>query len=282
MAGDTGVWLGSRLQSFNIWEGHPDVIEPGKRPRITLSPTIVLDGNGRPEIAISVAGGDNQDQMTLQLLLNLIDFGLEPAEAVRAPRFMTDHFISSFGQTPPPALGQLRINPELGSETLEALKKLGHKLVVRPGSLAAAPCVIAIDAEARMTASATRPPETLAPGGTRWRYPDTPRPASEPLVSVRGAARIEDCRFKAYSIWNSDLRSRICAGCPAQSISTIESCRWYSVTSSESGGRTWKIAIMVWRAARRWSCGSVRPARGRWPGHRRTARRRPGPRRAGT
>ena len=46
---------------------------------------------------------------------------------------MTDHFISSFGQTPPPALGQLRINPELGSGTLEALKKLGHKLVVRSG-----------------------------------------------------------------------------------------------------------------------------------------------------
>jgi gamma-glutamyltranspeptidase/glutathione hydrolase len=144
VAGDTGVWLGSRLQSFNTWEGHPDVIEPGKRPRITLSPTIVLDRTGRPEIAISVAGGDNQDQMTLQLLIDLIDFDLKPQEAVRAPRFMTDHLISSFGQTPP-AVGQLRINPELGSETLEALKQLGHKLVVRPGSLAAAPCAIAID-----------------------------------------------------------------------------------------------------------------------------------------
>src|SRR5205814_7325603 len=111
VAGDTGVWLGSRLQSFNTWEGHPDVIEPGKRPRITLSPTIVLD-DGRPVLAVSVAGGDNQDQMTLQLLLNHIDFGLSPAESVVAPRFMTDHFISSFGQKPP-ALGQLRINPEV-------------------------------------------------------------------------------------------------------------------------------------------------------------------------
>jgi gamma-glutamyltranspeptidase/glutathione hydrolase len=143
VAGDTGVWLGSRLQSFNTWEGHPDVIEPGKRPRITLSPTIVLDRDGRPEIAISVAGGDNQDQMTLQLLVDLIDFGLSPSESVRAPRFMTDHFISSFGQTPP-AFGQLRINPEMGSQTLEALKELGHKLVVRPGGLAAAPCALQI------------------------------------------------------------------------------------------------------------------------------------------
>ncbi|MHB1559621.1 MAG: gamma-glutamyltransferase family protein, partial [Isosphaeraceae bacterium] len=144
VAGDTGVWLGSRLQSFNTWEGHPNVIEPGKRPRITLSPTIVLDSGGRPEIAISVAGGDNQDQMTLQALVDLIDFNLAPHEEVMAPRFMTDHFISSFGQKPP-ALGQLRINPEVGAETLDALKAMGHKLVVRPGPLAAAPCVLQID-----------------------------------------------------------------------------------------------------------------------------------------
>ena len=44
VAGDTGVWLGSRLQSFNIWAGHPNCIEPGKRPRITLTPTLVLEG----------------------------------------------------------------------------------------------------------------------------------------------------------------------------------------------------------------------------------------------
>src|SRR5262249_10160388 len=117
VAGDTGVWLGSRLQSFNTWEGHPDVIEPGKRPRITLSPTTVLKG-ARRVLAVSGAGGDHQDQMTLQLLVNHIDLGLEPAGSVVAPRFMTDHFISSFGQKPP-ALGQLRVNPELGSETLE-------------------------------------------------------------------------------------------------------------------------------------------------------------------
>ena len=117
VAGDTGVWLGSRLQSFNIWEGHPNVIEPGKRPRITLSPTIVLQDR-EPVLAISVAGGDNQDQMTLQLLVNHIDFNMQPDESVVAPRFMTDHFIGSFRQTPP-ALGQIRINPEIGGETLE-------------------------------------------------------------------------------------------------------------------------------------------------------------------
>jgi gamma-glutamyltranspeptidase/glutathione hydrolase len=143
LAGDTGVWLGSRLQSFNIWEDHPDVIEPGKRPRITLSPTLVLR-DGKPVLAVSVAGGDNQDQMTLQLVVNHIDFGLEPAKSVTAPRFMTDHFINSFGQKPP-VLGQLRINPDIGQETLDALKSRGHKPKTSPGVLSAAPCVIALD-----------------------------------------------------------------------------------------------------------------------------------------
>jgi gamma-glutamyltranspeptidase/glutathione hydrolase len=169
VAGDTGVWLGSRLQSFNIWDGHPDVIVPGKRPRITLSPTIVLQGN-RPVLAVSVAGGDNQDQMTLQLLLNQIDFGLEPAESVVAPRFMTDHFISSFRQTPP-ALGQLRINPEISSETLDQLKSLGHKLVLRSGPLAAAPSVISLIDPGRLGPEST----TAAAGGRMIRAAGDPR-----------------------------------------------------------------------------------------------------------
>ena len=98
----------------------------------------------RPVLAVSVAGGDNQDQMTLQLLLNHIDFGLEPAASVIAPRFMSDHFINSFRQTPP-ALGRLRINPEIGSEILETLKGRGHILSVNTGALSAAPCVISLD-----------------------------------------------------------------------------------------------------------------------------------------
>ncbi len=143
VAGDTGVWLGSRLQSFNVWKDHPNVIVPGKRPRVTLTPTLVLREN-KPVLALSVAGGDNQDQMMLQLLLNHFEFGLEPAASVLAPRFMTDHLINSFRQTPP-ALGKLRINPEIGVETLDALKARGHLLQMSPGSLAAAPSIIAIE-----------------------------------------------------------------------------------------------------------------------------------------
>src|SRR5207244_9956134 len=97
VAGRTGVKLGTRLQCFNIWEGSPNCIEPGKRPRITLTPTLVLK-DGKPVFAVSVAGGDGQDQTTLQLLLKAIDFGLSPAEAVTSPRFGTNHLLNSFRQ----------------------------------------------------------------------------------------------------------------------------------------------------------------------------------------
>jgi gamma-glutamyltranspeptidase/glutathione hydrolase len=144
LAGRTGVWLGSRLQSFNTWEGHPNGIEPGKRPRITLTPTLVLKG-GRPALAVSVAGGDAQDQATLQLLLNCLDFGLGPAEAVTAPRFGTDHLLGSFRQRPP-ALGSLRLPTDLAAATAQDLEGRGHKVTRRKGAYAA-PCLLRIDPE---------------------------------------------------------------------------------------------------------------------------------------
>jgi gamma-glutamyltranspeptidase/glutathione hydrolase len=128
LAGETGVWLGSRLQSFNTWEGHPNCIEPGKRPRITLTPTLVLR-DGRPAFAVSVAGGDGQDQVTLQLLLNLIDFGLTPAKAVTAPRFVTNHLLGSFRQAPP-KLGSLDIDAGVGQAVIDELRARGHRVQV--------------------------------------------------------------------------------------------------------------------------------------------------------
>ncbi len=139
LAGSTGIWLNSRLQSFNNWPHSPNRIEPGKRPRITLSPTLVLQ-SGKPVLAISVAGGDGQDQTALQLVMNHIDFALPPHESVTAPRFGTNHHISSFGQSPP-SLGSLTINPDLGEKTIAALKQLGHKIRVSNGALWS-PCVI--------------------------------------------------------------------------------------------------------------------------------------------
>jgi gamma-glutamyltranspeptidase/glutathione hydrolase len=132
LAGSTGVWLGTRLQSFNTWPEHPNCIEPGKRPRITLTPTLVLKA-GKPVLAISVAGGDGQDQDTLQLLVNHIDFGLDPARSVTADRFGTNHLLGSFRQTPP-ELGSLLLYESLGPEVASDLSARGHlvQTVTRP------------------------------------------------------------------------------------------------------------------------------------------------------
>jgi gamma-glutamyltranspeptidase/glutathione hydrolase len=154
LAGHTGVWLGSRLQSFNTWQGHPNCIEPGKRPRITLTPTLVLKA-GKPALAVSVAGGDGQDQAVLQLLLDAIDFGLNPAEAVTAPRFGTDHFVGSFRQKAP-ALGSLLINPDIGDDTIKELERRGHKVAIRGGPLWA-PTMLRIDQKSGLIHAAGDP-----------------------------------------------------------------------------------------------------------------------------
>jgi gamma-glutamyltranspeptidase/glutathione hydrolase len=146
LAGRTGIWLGSRLQSFNIWSGHPNCIEPGKRPRITLTPTLVLKGN-RPVVAVSVAGGDGQDQATLQMLVDVLDFGMSPREAVRTPRFGTKHFLGSFRQAPP-ALGSLLVQPEIGEDVITELGTRGHKVQRSKGALWA-PCVLSMDSKTK-------------------------------------------------------------------------------------------------------------------------------------
>ena len=142
IAGKTGVKLGTRLQSFNNWAGHDNCIEPGKRPRITLTPTIVLK-NGKPVYAVSVAGGDAQDQTTLQLLIDAIDFGMDPAKAVVTPRFVTEHHLGSFRQAPA-KLGHLQVNAEIGDETIKALEARGHKVVIKKSAIAA-PVMLWID-----------------------------------------------------------------------------------------------------------------------------------------
>ncbi|MGQ9574299.1 MAG: gamma-glutamyltransferase family protein [Thermoguttaceae bacterium] len=126
MAGPTGIRLGSRLRSLNTWQGHPNAIQPGKRPRITLTPTLVLK-QGKPVAAISVAGGDLQDQVSLQVFLGWLEFGLSPAEAVTRPRFYTDHLIGSFNQTPA-QLASLTVEEALGRRTIQALQARGHQV----------------------------------------------------------------------------------------------------------------------------------------------------------
>jgi len=141
IAGDTGIPFSTRLQSFVLTEGHANRMGAGKRPRVTLSPTLVLK-NGEPYFVMSTPGGDNQDQAMLQVLINIVDFGMNPQEAVEAPRFQTEHFHSSFaGHEFVP--GKLNVERRMQGQTIEGLKSLGHLVEVRGDwSNASAPTVI--------------------------------------------------------------------------------------------------------------------------------------------
>jgi len=135
-AGNTGIIHGSRLISLNTWPGHPNCIAPGKRPRITLSPTLVLK-SGKPVAAVSVAGGDLQDQAGLQLVLDYMEFGMHAATAVATPRFATAHHISSFGPEGP-KLGSLQVNRDVPVKTLQELEHRGHKVELTSGEIGGA------------------------------------------------------------------------------------------------------------------------------------------------
>ena len=124
VAGHTGIIHGSRLSSLNTFAGTPNVIQPGKRPRITLSPTLLLH-DSYPVMAISVAGGDQQDQAAIQIILNYVEFGMNPEEAFKAPRFSTTHFISSFGQDRA-QLGSLSVPNTLPQKIQADLSARGH------------------------------------------------------------------------------------------------------------------------------------------------------------
>jgi gamma-glutamyltranspeptidase / glutathione hydrolase len=141
IAGDTGIPLTSRLQSFVMTPGHPNELKPGKRPRVTLSPTLITK-SGKLEMILSTPGGDNQDQALLQVILNIIDFGMSAQEAVEAPRFQTEHFYSSFGNhefVP----GKLNLEGRIPKATADALNALGHRVTVSGDwSNSSAPTVI--------------------------------------------------------------------------------------------------------------------------------------------
>jgi gamma-glutamyltranspeptidase / glutathione hydrolase len=124
VAGRTGIIHGSRLSSLNTFAGTPNVIQAGKRPRITLSPSLLFHDN-HPVMAISVAGGDQQDQAAIQVILNYVEFGMSSEEAFKAPRFSTTHFISSFGQDRA-NLGSLSVPNTLPEGVQADLRARGH------------------------------------------------------------------------------------------------------------------------------------------------------------
>jgi gamma-glutamyltranspeptidase / glutathione hydrolase len=125
-----GFPLGSRMQTFYLDEKHPNSLQPGKRPRTTLTPSIATR-DCAPFLSFGTPGGDQQDQWTLQFFLNLVDFGMPLQEAIEAPRFSSAHFPSTFyPHNAQP--GVLRLEDRIDSAIVEQLAAMGHKVGVRP------------------------------------------------------------------------------------------------------------------------------------------------------
>jgi gamma-glutamyltranspeptidase/glutathione hydrolase len=123
-----GFPLGTRGQMFSLDESHPNSLAPGKRPRTTLSPTLVTVDN-KPLMAFGTPGGDQQDQWTLQFFLNFVEFGMNLQASIDAPTFHNSHFPSSFypREVHP---GRLHLEGRIPSEVRRQLKRRGHRIVL--------------------------------------------------------------------------------------------------------------------------------------------------------
>jgi gamma-glutamyltranspeptidase / glutathione hydrolase len=125
-----GFPLGTRMQTFYLDPNHPNALQPGKRPRTTLTPSLATL-NGEPFLSFGTPGGDQQDQWTLQFFINLVDFGMDVQEAIEAPRFSTAHFPSTFyPHNAQPGL--VRLEDRIDKAVANALAARGHRVQVRP------------------------------------------------------------------------------------------------------------------------------------------------------
>ena len=131
VAGNTGIGLSQRMQSFVLdpKDGPYNVLEPGKRPRATLTPTIALKNN-EPYLSFAVQGGDSQDQNLLQFFLNMVEFDMNVQEATEAPNINSFQMRSSFGyhENRP---GDLLLHDSTPSFIRKELRKKGYKLQFR-------------------------------------------------------------------------------------------------------------------------------------------------------
>ena len=121
---ELGCTLSTRSEMFVLEEGHPNALAPGKRPRTTLVSYLICE-RGVPIMTVGCPGGDDQAQADLQLVLNLLIFGMDPQQAVEAPRFSTQTLVNSFH----PHVyqpGQLNVEPGIPERTRVELRALGH------------------------------------------------------------------------------------------------------------------------------------------------------------
>lgn len=128
IAGRTGIGLSQRAQSFVLREEENpfNVIEPGKRPRATLTPSMALK-DGKPFLSFAVQGGDSQDQNSLQFFLNMVEFGMDVQEAVEAANMNSFQMRDSFdqhGSRP----GAMLIRSDTPDYVRRALREMGYSL----------------------------------------------------------------------------------------------------------------------------------------------------------
>jgi gamma-glutamyltranspeptidase / glutathione hydrolase len=128
IAGDTGVPMSNRLTVFDLDPASPNVLAGGKRPRTTLTPTIVTR-DGKPFLAIGTPGGDSQDQQIATVLLNIILGKMNLQQAIEAPRIETTHFHESFGEKQD-APGVVEVESRIPVDVLSALARRGHRIRV--------------------------------------------------------------------------------------------------------------------------------------------------------
>ena len=128
IAGHTGIGVSQRAQQFVVDSSdNPfNVIVPGKRPRVTLTPSLALR-DGKPFLAFAVQGGDTQDQNLLQFFLNVVEFGMDVQQAVEAANITSYQMRNSFGEhkTEP---GRLTLRDDTPAWTRRELRAMGYRL----------------------------------------------------------------------------------------------------------------------------------------------------------
>ncbi len=131
IAGNTGIGLSQRMQSFvtDPMVNPFNVVEPGKRPRVTLTPSLALK-DGKPFLAFAVQGGDTQDQNLLQFFLNMVEFGMNVQEAVEAPNMNSYQMQAAFGnhEVKP---GAMTLQSETPSWVRKDLRNRGYSINLR-------------------------------------------------------------------------------------------------------------------------------------------------------
>jgi gamma-glutamyltranspeptidase/glutathione hydrolase len=131
IAGSTGIGMSQRMQSFVLDEKENpfNVVAPGKRPRVTLTPTLALK-DGKPFLSFAKQAGDEQDQLLIQFFLNMVEFNMTVQEACEAPSFITNQMYSSFGDHEKES-GSLILNNQMPSWVRKDLGQMGYRLSYR-------------------------------------------------------------------------------------------------------------------------------------------------------